>query len=322
MLISLLTLLLPLMLKLLYKLIRPPLQILTLTLIFTVYYEDLFKFSPFIFICCFISTISTIYIVLYRWRKIEVSVNSFFFFYINVNTFVLYLFTIKFSISITCNNLWDHVFLIELIPFCIFFIISLITRPLRLNQEIIPLLHTWSDNNAFIYSSIVNIIHLVALSPLFRTMFFLIHFLLFHTIRLINITLLYWIMYNANLFYFTYVTLLMFFFWLLSLVDLYLISFLDVSLNYIRSLILVTIPGNKERGIIRLKHSGLSIKLTQKALSLGFTDNDKDILTDYWCIQEDASSYFKLYTKITNYFNFFVLLFISTFLFYKLYWVL
>jgi hypothetical protein len=193
------------------KLFYPDLLILILALILQPYPKVIYNFSfityysnIFILVIC---SILSIYVKLYHWRKLEVSVTSFFLFSINVIILLLYLLAIKHLIFITYNNISYHLnkddistysryryLLLSLIS--VFFIISLIIFKLLgyikfpLKEEIHRILYTW--NASFMGDLCVKIIDLLASSFSFRILFFSLHFIFFYVMRLITLGLLFY----------------------------------------------------------------------------------------------------------------------------------
>lgn len=102
----------------------------------------------------------------------------------------------------------------------------------------------------------------------------------------------------------------MFFIWLLSFFNFYFITFQEGCTNYIRSLLSTTISnkGQSLFGIIKRDPSSqVYFKLTEEALSKGFSDLHMHDLTKEWYISIGVSTYFNVYSKITNYINNFIL---------------
>lgn len=293
-------------------------------------YSHILYFSTIFFL--FIVITLSVYTKLYRWRKLNQSVSSFIFFFLNILQFCLYIFLIsnayllRSHAPIYLDNLsyfsqyrYLVLSLASIFLIIIFIIIkfsnydisyfSFFTYP-YLKEEIRKILYTW--NYTFIGDLCIKLIDLLYFSFWFRILFFILHFILLYIIRLWSVCLLFYCtFFHGDFTSFKYIIPILFVSWLLSIFNYYFIIFQQGSANYIRSLISATLEDKKSSilGIIKLgPMSQVTFKLTQEALSKGYSDLDIKHLAKEWYIQAELSTYLTIYLKFVNYLNYFILI--------------
>lgn len=293
-------------------------------------YSHILYFSTIFFL--FIVITLSVYTKLYRWRKLNQSVSSFIFFFLNILQFCLYIFLIsnayllRSHAPIYLDNLsyfsqyrYLVLSLASIFLIIIFIIIkfsnydisyfSFFTYP-YLKEEIRKILYTW--NYTFIGDLCIKLIDLLYFSFWFRLLFFILHFILLYIIRLWSVCLLFYCtFFHGDFTSFKYIIPILFVSWLLSIFNYYFIIFQQGSANYIRSLISATLEDKKSSilGIIKLgPMSQVTFKLTQEALSKGYSDLDIKHLAKEWYIQAELSTYLTIYLKFVNYLNYFILI--------------
>jgi hypothetical protein len=319
------------------------LLILLLSLVAVFFRHVLYDFSIIIYystvFLLFLFIMLSIYIKLYTWRKLDLSVSSFIFYLINFIQLILYCFTISFLLNnwyydkviqpIYLENLsvisqYRYLFLSVISFFVIFsFIVFYITNcfmDYKLSdttaltypyskEEIRKVLYTWNDT--FMGDFCNKIIDLLYFSSRFRMCFFVIHFTVFFFTRLtMTFLLFYCTFYHGDFMILLYLTPLMLCRWLLYFFNYYFITFQKGCANYIRSLVLANLDDKGEAlfGVFKVDPSQISFKLTEEALLKGYTDADMYNLTKEWYIQAQLSSYFRIYFALTNYIGYFILL--------------
>lgn len=319
--------------------IIPELLILILFITFWSYRHNIYDLSVisyygFIIILTFF-VILLIYDKLYQQLKLEQSVSSFIFFTVNIMQLYLYLYAISALFMMYYHNSFKSIFLKDLsilsqyrylvLSLCslVFLSIFLIFRIFKFNfscssnltypylkEEIRKILYSWND--AFLGDFCAKLIDILASSMFFRISFYLLHFIVFYFARLLTaILLFYCVFYQGDFSYFLIILPFMFFIWLLSFFNYYFIYFQQACNNYICSLISASLS-HKEIYVFNLvkldPSSQILFKLTEEALSKGYTTLDINHLAKEWYIQAQLSSYFDLYLKITKYINYFIFL--------------
>lgn len=284
----------------------------------------------------FLLFILLVYVKLYTWRKLPLSLPSFTFFAINFIQLTLYLSTISFFFSIwyydkslppvylenlslssqyrylfltiisfffICGYLLIRIFKLNFQPY-----ISFLTYP-YLKEEIRLLIDTWGS--LVLRNLFDNIINFFYWSTSFRIIFILSHFIIFYVTRLLTTSLLFYcVFYQGDFRNFLYLTPLILFVWLLSFLNHCFIVFQQGCENYILSLVSATLDFKTAPffGIIKTDPSQISFKLTEYAISEGFSEIDMYNLTKEWYIQAYISSYFIVYFRFVSYLNYFITL--------------
>jgi len=272
-----------------------------------------------------------LYQIIYSWRGLPMSFNSFIFFMINILQFFLYL--LSFNIIMKGLNYpiyIENLSRISQYRYFILFIISiffllcfLITKFFKfdisfyivffsfpyLKEQVRLFLYSW--NNSFMGDFCVKLIDLLYSSFLFRICFFVLHFILFYFLRFfITVLLFYCVFYNEDLRNLIYMAPVMFVVWILSFFNYYFITFQQGCSNYIRSLISANLENKHPKiwGLVKTKGREISFILTEKGRLMGYSDVDMYHLTKEWHIQAKISTYFQIYFNIMTYLNYFILL--------------
>ena len=247
--------------------------------------------SYFDYFLIFILLSMYIYIKIYTWRRIDLTISSFIFFSINFLILILYLLAIKTLFQVWHGNLWHPVYLDDIsvisqyrylifaclaIAFISIYILNRfmgykidttwLTYP-YLKQELLTIFKFQSlydfhyHTFVFLYTSKYQIKH-----------FFLISFIVMYIVPLCSTCLLtYCVFFHGNFQYFLIISPLMFIIWLLSF---YYYSFKHVnkiSILYWLTIVTVTIPENMTLEEASTKE--FNFKLKEEAILRGY-DNE------------------------------------------------
>lgn len=291
---------------------------------FIAYYSIIFLFVIF--------SILSVYMKLYCWRKLPLSVSSFILFSINCLQLLLYIMVIKVLLDPDTTGLNEPIYLsnisitsqyryLILTAISLFVIVGLIIAQIfsydilspvfpSLREEIYKILYTWNDG--CIVDTCNKLTDLLYSSFWFRISFTITHFSIFHLTRLFGAYLLVQCaFFQGDFRIFVYLVPIMLVRWLLSFFDYYFFTFLKASENYIRSLVTVTLAnkGPAVFGFIKIDStSQVSFTLTDNALLKGYTDSHISNLAQEWYIEVELASYFNVYFRFVKYLYYFILL--------------
>lgn len=302
------------------------------------YHHAIYDFSSIayysIYFILVISIALSIYIKLYNWRKLELSVLSFIFFSINIAQLLIYIIAIRFFFNNTYKEISNAIYLenlsiisqyryLILTLISIFFMLGFLilkkynydipssfTYP-YLKEEIRKILYTWNEMIGGPFCSFI--LKQLLISKYNRIMFFFFHFVIFYILRFIPlIFLLNFAFFDGDFRLILYCLPLAFIIWLFKFIDYYFVIFFEGTCEYIRSLVSV-VDHNKpfmtSNGILKTTVEELDFKLTQEALDLGYTEKyDGDYLSNSWLQLANLSVSFLKYQKHRKHFSIFFFL--------------
>lgn len=266
-----------------------------------------------------ILVVSGIYIFLYTWRKLSISLLSYICFLINASFFCLFTFGIfklyhGFPYPIYIENISLFAYyryltflIITIIGICMY----VITRNIKvmaffmeqvsfpyLKEEMYKLLHTWND---FVFGEVCsNIIDNLYKSFRYRLIFILFHLCLTSLIPLAQVYFLFsFVFFHGDLRWNLYLLPISFISWIFRFFEYYFKTFLIGSVNSLKELVTVTLVNPlsaKEEQSIYLKRdaSELNFTLTEEG-SKTLTISDLNWLVPLWCSTIDVEARFKQY---------------------------
>src|ERR1700759_2679745 len=280
--------------------------------------------------------ILSIYIKLYYWRQLPISMKSYIFFLATCTQFNLYLWSLYIIIfylkkPIYLENLSVYsqyrYLLFSIITISIFLYIiisssilsssvsyqifmSKITYP-YLKEEIRVILYTWNDS---IFGNVFSkLIEWLATSMRNRILYLVAHLLIFYSIRIIILILLFiFTFFKGDLCFILYLIPLSFFVWIMGFIEYYFQTFFMRSCNYInlltKSSLIDEHKSSSFLGIIKTSGDNIKYELTPYAVSEKFTYEDLPSLGTTHLQLSRISAVFQWYTVFIRNLNF-VLLF-------------
>ena len=273
----------------------------------------------------YLASVLLLYILVYLILELEVYIQSFLAFLANVSILILYMrgFYILYcgiSYPVHLSDLSQ----ISQYRYLVFVIISLggillyglSLKYLYISSAISKIMFPYLKEefrrilyiqNESIFGPICSwIIDKLDKSLLFRIFFFLVHFIVFYSVRVYLLYLFVnFVFLEGDLRPILYCLPLSFVIWILRFFDYYFNTFFEGSHGYIKSLLVLEFEIEEPRkyrfGLLKLQENSLkSIALTQKALSEGLcpTQNNVNVLYDIWVSHVHVQGYFSLYKKI------------------------
>jgi len=306
------------------------LSILTIAIILGFYQKVIINYSIILFISiCSIWLIAislSLYLKLYYWRNLQISISSFFLFFINYLQFILYLwglYLILFSLktpiylinlslisqyrylllSIITISILIYILITSIILSSSFYknLISTITYP-YLKEEIQTILQTWNET---IFSPIFSkIIDKFNESKKLLVIYFISYFIIFYIPRFIVLYFfINFIWFNGDLRNVIFMSPIFFIIWILSFLDYYFHVFFQDFCNYINKLISVRQinPVKASFGAVKTSLDNMTFQMKPYAFEEGFTEKNLPILIEEWHIAASLSTYLGWYHKFLLY---------------------
>jgi len=314
----------------------PDLLFLGIGIIFMILSSHIWLYSTVYYASIFISFVIItlyLYVQLYRWRKLNLSVSSFIFFSVNVAQLILYLFTISVLLNMYYYDKFHPIYLHDLsiishyryLILCIISIIFIIFVLLSklwgftflqykpyLKDEICKILYSW--DNTFMGDCCLKITKYLLKSKKFRITFITLDILLFYVFRIIIITIFVsFCFFNGDLQYLLYLSPISFFSWILSFYSYYYSQFILDNTIYIQN-ILVVKPQQPisvkefKLPIIDLADKQLIFNLTEKGTNDGYVSTDLPILAIKWKELALINSFFYYQREFKYIFSFLVII--------------
>lgn len=275
-----------------------------------------------------------VYIMLYTWRHLSISVPSYLAFLGNVLFLSLYILGFINLIKGLPNPIYLEnlstfsyyrymLFLsVALMGICIYFFLKLEIIPHSwgsklyfftfpyLKEEIRVLLYSWNDTFfGPICCSIMDHIHS---SKVFRSVFVFCLFCLIYCIRLIQALLFFnFVFFHEDLRYCIYLLPISFISWILSFFEYYLKTFLEGTCNYIRDILSVSLkePLDQDIGhhvLFRTKEQ-LNYSISSFGVEKGFQEEDIDNLINEWLLCGSLTVLYNKYCYWLSYYTYFIL---------------
>lgn len=316
----------------------PELLIFTFFLIVGFYHHIIYDFSPFVYygtiFMSFIIITLYVYVRLYRWRNLSLSISSFIFFSINIVQLILYLFAISVLFNMYYYDKFHPIYLDDLsiisryryLILCIisfFFIIFLILCKVfgfalssfsypHLKEEVRKILYSWNDS--LVGDCCLKITKYLLKSKIFRITFITLDVLLFYVFRIIIISIfISFCFFNGDLQYLLYLSPISFFIWILSFYSYYYSQFIFDNTIYIQNILIVKLQQpisvkESKLPIIDLVNKQLIFTLTEEGVNDGFVSADLPILAIKWKELALINSFFYYQRDFKYIFNFLVII--------------
>jgi hypothetical protein len=283
------------------------------------------------FIISYLLIILSLYVKLYTWRNLKISIKSYIFFMLNTVQFMLYLwsfyllfFVIQSPIHLKDLSVYSQyrylLMSIIVISISLFFFIYLlspsssaklgiqdfmskITYP-YLKEEVRLILYTWND--ALFSSLCSKLIDKLYQSKVFLFSYIISHFIIFYMPRVVVLFLFTsFVWFDGDLRLVICKTPFLFLSWLLSFFDYYFQIFFKSHCNYISSILSAKqvnlVPSSF--GTIFTSLDNITFTLTPNGLDQGYITENMPILINEWHIAAYLSVYFEKYNQFLVNFN-------------------
>jgi hypothetical protein len=304
--------------------------------VFSIFIEIYINFWLLSFFVYFYLTM-LIYVLLYSWRNLEVSLGSLLTIYCNLlifNLFILGLYKLSTGLPnpIYVEHLSEYsIYKYALYLFGILFgglayiilknyfpahlnKLDLLTFP-YLKEEVRVFLYTW--NESFFGPIFTSLIDFLYESSLVRYFYFTVHFVLFYFIRILQTLLFFnFVFFHGDLRWNIYLLPLSFFSWLLRFLEYYFNTFFKGGAEYIRSCLVVTLKNpltrKKNPKAYFLNGNDLNFEITPFALFEGFQKDHEGtlvFLATQWLRFMHLLYFFTLYESKLTYISKFIFFF-------------